>query len=498
MDKNCPLVSLIPGFMIGPQINTKEASMGRLFEGCVKVIVPCGSLGAGVREEEIAYGLAAGAQVIASDAGSTDSGAAYLALGKSKNNRGSVKRDLSILMKAQASSGVPIIIGTSGQAGGDLNLNWTRDIVIEVAGELGVTPKVALIYCEQEKDTIKRLNAQGRIKPLAPHGELEDATVDACEHIVAALGVEPFLAALDGGADIILAGRSTDTAVIACYPIWKGAPWGPSWHAGKTGECGVQCAVNPTLGSGILLSVDADGFNVEPLSQDNLCTPHSVSAHMLYENSDPFRLLEPGGILNVADARYADLNGRAVRVEGSRWEPMPYTMKLEGAAAGAYQTIMLVGIQDPDVLKDIDGFHDRLLEALYARTRQSIPADELGEFHISLRMYGWNAVTGMKPPAGTLPPPEIGMLFVATAATQQLADTIAQACNPYFFHYPSVMGKELPSYGFAFTPADIPRGRIFEFKLNHVVQLEDPMELVRIKWIDLSEAAPAAKELNRG
>ncbi|SCX44574.1 Protein of unknown function [Pseudomonas sp. NFACC32-1] len=472
--------------------------MGRLFEGCVKVIVPCGSLGAGVREEEIAYGLAAGAQVIASDAGSTDSGAAYLALGKSKNNRGSVKRDLSILMKAQASSGVPIIIGTSGQAGGDLNLNWTRDIVIEVAGELGVTPKVALIYCEQEKDTIKRLNAQGRIKPLAPHGELEDATVDACEHIVAALGVEPFIAALDGGADIILAGRSTDTAVIACYPIWKGAPWGPSWHAGKTGECGVQCAVNPTLGSGILLSVDADGFNVEPLSQDNLCTPHSVSAHMLYENSDPFRLLEPGGILNVADARYADLNGRAVRVEGSRWEPMPYTMKLEGAAAGAYQTIMLVGIQDPDVLKDIDGFHDRLLEALYARTRQSIPADELGEFHISLRMYGWNAVTGMKPPAGTLPPPEIGMLFVATAATQQLADTIAQACNPYFFHYPSVMGKELPSYGFAFTPADIPRGRIFEFKLNHVVQLEDPMELVRIKWIDLSEAAPAAKELNRG
>lgn len=472
--------------------------MGRLFEGCVKVIVPCGSLGAGVREEEIAYGLAAGAQVIASDAGSTDSGAAYLALGKSKNNRGSVKRDLTILMKAQASSGVPIIIGTSGQAGGDLNLNWTRDIVIEVAGELGVTPKVALIYCEQEKDTIKQLNAQGRIKPLAPHGELDDATVDACEHIVAALGVEPFLAALDGGADIILAGRSTDTAVIACYPIWKGAPWGPSWHAGKTGECGVQCAVNPTLGSGILLSVDANGFNVEPLSRDNLCTPHSVSAHMLYENSDPFRLLEPGGILNVADARYTDLNGRTVRVEGSRWEPMPYTMKLEGAAAGAYQTIMLVGIQDPDVLNDIDGFHDRLLEALYTRTRQSIPADELGEFHISLRMYGWNAVTGMKPPAGTLPPPEIGMLFVATAATQQLADTIAQACNPYFFHYPSVMGKELPSYGFAFTPADIPRGRIFEFKLNHIVQLEDPMELVRIKWIDLSEAASAAKELNRG
>ncbi|WP_225613442.1 acyclic terpene utilization AtuA family protein [Pseudomonas sp. Pdm06] len=497
MDKFCPLVSAIAAIIIGALSGLEEVVMAQLFEGCIKVIVPCGSLGAGVREEEIAYGLAAGAQVIATDAGSTDSGAAYLALGKSKNNRGAVKRDLTILMKAQARSGVPIIVGTAGQAGGDLNLNWTRDIALEIARELGVSPKIALIYCEQDKGTIKKLNAAGRIKPLPPHGELEDATVDSCEHIVAALGVEPFIAALDGGADIILAGRATDTAVIACYPIWKGAPWGPSWHAGKTGECGVQCAVNPTLGSGILLSVDANGFEVEPLSRDNQCTPHSVSAHMLYENSDPFRLVEPGGVLNVAQARYAALNGRAVRVEGSRWEKMPYTMKLEGAAAGLYQTIMLVGIQDPDVLNDIDGFHDRLLEALYTRTRQSIPSEELGEFHISLRMYGWNGVNGVKPPSGTMSPPEIGMLFVATAATQEMANTIAHACNPYFFHYPSVMGKELPSYGFAFTPADIPRGQIYEFKLNHVVQLENPMELVRLTWVDGVDTLTAMKELTQ-
>ena len=48
----------------------------------VKVLVPCGSLGAGVREDEVEYGLSQGAQAIASDAGSTDSGAAYLATGK--------------------------------------------------------------------------------------------------------------------------------------------------------------------------------------------------------------------------------------------------------------------------------------------------------------------------------------------------------------------------------------------------------------------------------
>ena len=32
---------------------------------------------------------------------------------------------------------------------------------------------------------------------------------------------------------------------------------------------------------------------------------------------------------------------------------MPYTMKLEGASSGPYQTIMLIGIQDPEVLADL-------------------------------------------------------------------------------------------------------------------------------------------------
>ena len=83
------------------------------------------------------------------------------------------------------------------------------------------------------------------------------------------------------------------------------------------------------------------------------------------------------------------------------------------------------------------------------------------------------------------------MLFVATADTQEMASQIAKACNPYFFHFPLVMDKELPSYGFAFTPADIDRGPVFEFKLNHVVEIDDPLELVRTAWIDLRDEEAA-------
>ena len=70
---------------------------------------------------------------------------------------------------------------------------------------------------------------------------------------------------------------------------------------------------------------------------------------MLYENSDPFHLTEPGGMLDVSAARYEQLDDRTVRVQGARWEAKPYTMKLEGAALGPFQTIMLIGI-DCDIL----------------------------------------------------------------------------------------------------------------------------------------------------
>lgn len=455
----------------------------KTFDEPVRIFVPTGSLGAGAREEEIREAIARGANAIATDAGSTDSGAAYLALGISKNNRGSVKRDLTLLMKAAAQARIPLIVGSCGQAGGDANVDWTKQIALEVAAELDLKPRIAVLYCEQSKEMLKAKNAAGNISALPPLGTLDNATIDACDHIVAVMGPEPYIAALNAGADIVLGGRTTDTAVLASYALMKGAPAGAAWHAAKVAECGAQCTVNPTAAAGVLISIDKDGFEVQTLAPANHCSPHSVSAHMLYENSDPFLLTEPGGVLDVTDANYTSVDERCVRVTGSVWKPQPYTMKLEGAGRGRYQTLMLIGIQDPDILARVDEFHDKMLAALYERARKTIgPA--AGDFHISLRMYGWNAVSGDKPPPGTPAPREVGVLFVATADTQEMATQIAKACNPYFFHFPLDLDKELPSHGFAFSPADIERGPVYEFKLNHVIEVEDPLALVRTEWID--------------
>lgn len=460
-------------------------------EADVGVIVPVGMLGAGVKLEDLLAGVARGAKAIACDSGSTDSGPSYLARGVSKMNREAIKGDLLLLMRVAHEAAIPLLIGSCGTAGTDFGVDWTRDIAIEAAGELGVSPRIACLYSEQSADELKRRNAQGRIHPLPPLGALDDATLEACSHIVALMGPEPYIAALQAGADIVLGGRTTDTAVLAAVPLMLGAGQGAAWHAAKISECGGQCTTNPRMG-GVLMSVGSDDFVIEPLNPQNSCTPQSLSAHMLYETSDPILLTEPGGTLDVGATRYQALDTRSTRVIGSRWTTRPYTMKLEGAAGGPYQTIMLVGIEQPDVLKQLDILQERMLAALRGRVDEVIGA-AAGDYDISLRIYGWNGVSGLPAPPGTPAPREVGMLFVATAATQELATQIAKCCNPYFFHFPVNPGAELPSYAFPFTPAEIERGQVYEFKLNHVVETHDGLELVRMAWTDLA-SAPKAKE----
>jgi hypothetical protein len=459
--------------------------MGGALADEVKIIVPTGALGTGIRAEHVKRGIAAGAHAIAADAGSTDSGPSYLARGVCKFNRESIKRDLEVLMAAQREARIPLLIGSCCTCGCDATVDWTRDIALEIAQERKFSPRIALLYCEQDPMALKAKNAQSRIRPLPPSAPVSDEVLDSCAHIVALMGPEPYIAALQAGADIVLGGRTTDTAVLAAVPLMRGAGTAAAWHAAKVSECGGVCTEVRGEG-GVLMKVGADGFDIEPLSASNRCTPNSISAHMLYENNDPLKLIEPGVVLDVSGAIYTQLNERVVRVTGSKFETMPYTMKLEGAGNGPFQTISMIGIEDPKVLASLDLFHDRLLTALRNRIDTTF-GEEASNYHISLRIYGWNAISGRRMPPQAAPPHEVGVMLVVTAATQSLATRISKACNPMFFHFPIAADADQPSYAFPFSPAEIERGRVYEFRLNHVVEVDHPLELVRTHWVDLRE-----------
>src|SRR5437870_2447811 len=169
-----------------------------------------GMLGSGYRAESLDKAIAEGALMIGADAGSTDPGPGPLASGTCMFSKAAVKRDTEIMLSRAVAAGIPLVIGSSGTGGGDQGLTWMLDIVREIAGEQGLHFKLAAIHSEIAKETVREHLRQGRVRALAPSQPLTEADVDNALHIVGMMGVEPIQTAVDSGAQVVIAGRSSD------------------------------------------------------------------------------------------------------------------------------------------------------------------------------------------------------------------------------------------------------------------------------------------------
>ena len=436
-----------------------------------KILIPSGALGLGYDRNALMRGIEHKPDLIAIDGGSTDSGPHYLGTGTSKYSRSSIKSEWRELMQARAMANVPLVIGTAGTCGADDAVDWLLDITNEIATETGQDVTVAVLKSGQPADRVMRALDQGRITPLEPVIDVDHNLLQSCTNIVALAGAEQIQAALNTGADIVIAGRTTDTATIAALPLARGCHAGGAWHGAKIGECGALATTNPSSGT-IMITFDADGFTVEPMGQNARATPYTVSAHMLYENSNPLQLYEPGGHLDVTGATYTALDDRRVRVTGSTWVPSDaYTVKLEGARCGGYQCVSLALIREARYVQNIETW----TEAVEENCRQKAQERIEGDFTLELRIIGLNATLGaqdVNAQIGT----EVGVLGIVTAPTEMVAIEVAKMLNPYLLHMPLTEDEEMPTFAFPFSPNEMNRGEIYEFCLNHVMELDDPMQ----------------------
>lgn len=441
----------------------------------VRVLIPSGALGLGYDRDALARGVAAQPDIIAIDGGSTDSGPHYLGTGTSKYARGSTKAEWRELMIARAEAGVPLIIGTAGTCGADDAVDWLVAITREVAEEEGQSLTLAILKCGQEGTRISEALNAGHVTPLEHAPQISAEVLESCTNIVALAGAEQVQAALATGADIVIAGRTTDTAIISALPLARGCNAGAAWHGAKIGECGALATTNPNSGT-ILIDFDDTGFTITPMGTDARATPHTVSAHMLYENSDPFVLYEPGGHLDVTEATYTALDNSSVRVEGSRWVPSDtYTVKLEAARIAGYQTVTLALVRDPRYVSNVDSWCADITRKCTDKARSRLQ----GSFSIELRVIGHDATLGpLDAKAGTAS--EVGVLGIVTAESSALSQEVAKMLNPYLLHHPLTEDEEMPTFAFPFSPAELARGATYEFCLNHVLELNDPMHAFRL------------------
>jgi hypothetical protein len=450
-----------------------------------RVLVPAGALGLGYDREALERGVANRPDIIAIDGGSTDSGPSYLGRGVSKYSRASTKVEWRELMQARAKAGVPLVIGTAGTCGADAAVDWLFDITREIALEEGMKVKVATLKSGQPKERVKAALGGGRLHPLPAAPDICESIVDDCTNIVALAGVEQVAAALATGADIVIAGRTTDTAIIAALPVVRGDHAGAAWHGAKVGECGALATTQPNSGV-IQIDFDATGFTIEPMAADAAATPYTVSAHMLYENSDPFILHEPGGHLDVTRSDYEALDGRRVRVEGSKWVPGRYTVKLEGARVVGFQTVGLAVVRERRYVQHVREWaadiEAKVRDKIIAR--MGLAADA---FNVEIRLIGMDATLGALENRRDVPV-EVGILGILTCPTAEQAAEAGKILNPYLLHHPLTEDEPMPTFAFPFSPAEMQRGALYEFCLNHVMELDDPLSAFVLETHEVGHA----------
>lgn len=453
----------------------------------MRLIAASGQVGYGFDEQAFQRALEINPDFIGCDAGSMDPGPFYLGAGQAFVSREAYKRDLRIMVKSGKALRIPVVIGSSGGAGGEPHLQWSLDILKEITREENLTLRVAVIHSEPEKGYLKGKLAAGQIEPLGPVPELTEEALEKSERIVAMMGAEPIIEALKGGAEVVMAGRSSDSAIFAAPALLEGYPKGVSWHLGKIIECGASVAL-PKIGNDCMvghLFKDPDYFIVETPNLNKTCPRIRVAAHTLYENPNPYYLYEPSGMLDTSGCTYEQVDARSVKVMGSTFVPSTrYTVKLEGVELAGYRTITIGGIRDPGLISQIDAYLDELKKNLRRRA-ESVGFTE-ADYEVVFRIYGKNGVMREKEVVSESGSHELAIIIDVVAETQEKAHSILFMARHLLLHT-DFEGRLCISgnVAFPYSPSDIDTGPVYRFNVWHLLTVDDPLEPFRMEFMDI-------------
>ncbi len=230
------------------------------------------------------------------------------------------------------------------------------------------------------------------------------------------IGAFPLAEALATGADVVIAGRSTDTA-LTLAPMVHRFGWKPDDFdrlaagtiAGHIIECGAQatggnCQVDwqtiPDM-AGIgypIVEAEPDGtFAVtKHAAAGGRVNTHVVKEQLLYELGDPRNYITPDCVADFTTIRLEDAGPDRVRVTGIRGGPRPPTLKLSIAYAAGWKAIGTLVYSWPQALAKAEAA-DRIVRE---RLRQiGLSFDE-----IYTEYFGVNACLGPAAPPNPDPP----------------------------------------------------------------------------------------------
>lgn len=431
-----------------------------------------GKLGYGCDLPSLERALAKDPNYIAIDAGTTDIGAFYLGTGESFYAPSSIKRDLAPLMRAAYQRKIPLIIGNMVATGRNDQLAFGMTLVREVAREEGIELKVAVIPAEIDRAELARRNAVRALEPLGAAAPLGKSDVANAAAVVGQMGVEPIVAALEAGAQMVVCGRACDDVLFAAVPVRDGYDQGLALHMGKILECGAIAFEPGSLHASAIGYLRDDHFILEAADPERRATVQSVASHTLYERVDPYLQAGPGGINDLTHSTFEQIDERRVKIAGSKWVPADrYLVKLEGVRHIGWRSICMTGIRDPILIEELDG----VLATAEKKTRDRFAGE--GNLQIIFRQYGRNAVMGELEPT-PVAGHEIGLFTEVIADTQALADAACMFVRGTLQHadFPRILATA-GNLAYPISPFTISCGPVYTFHIDHLLQVANGREL---------------------
>ena len=328
---------------------------------------------------------------------------------------------------------------------GGVNPHGCSDAVLDVARRagLGGRLRVGTITGDDILGRLDELLAAGHELRNMETGDPLEMIRDRVQSANAYIGAAPIVSALERGADVVITGRSTDTA-LTYAPMMHAFGWRPDEYdrlaagvvAGHINECGAQASGGNSLVAWreIGASLGDVGFPIIEASADGsfIVTKHAgtggrvsraiVAEQILYEMGDPRAYITPDVVADFTTIQLEDLGEDRVRVHGVKGAAATDRLKVSISYSAGYKAVGTLVYAWPDAIEKAHLAERILRERL----------DRLGARFDTVRteLVGWNATHGKLAGPPRADAPEVELRVAVRAAERTPVETFTRELAP--------------------------------------------------------------------
>ena len=291
---------------------------------------------------------------------------------RSRDANAGYAKDFVSLMREILPDCVEKNIKVTANAGG-VNVRGCAEAVRETAKDINLSGKfkIGIITGDDIMDRLDDFIARGIELKNMDTGEPLSVVRDKVQSANVYLGAWQMVEALKQGAQIVIAGRVTDTGLTlapCAYEFdWAKDDWdeiAAGTIAGHIIECGAQCSGgNCQFDWQSIPDMANVGFPIAEVNQDGtfIITKHegtggrvnipSVKEQLVYEMGDPHEYITPDCVADFTSIQLADDGENRVRVHGIKGKPFTEFYKVSISYSAGFKAIGTLVYSWPDAFE---------------------------------------------------------------------------------------------------------------------------------------------------